>query len=306
MSNTVIQCSDTCAITKGIAGCRANAATCNEDLSSVRLVKRGTFPHSWRKYLFSTFDGFFEASAVKQVQGWSLGISSQVGCPIGCVFCATGKGGFTRNLSSAELVSQMKLLMADVPESVHEIRFDGQGEPLLNLEAVQEAWRVVGNTEIVVSTCGVPEGIRQFTQLYGGKSRLRVTLHTVDQEIRNQLMPGAAQWPLEDLARALEIWSDEHPNKLQLEWGLLPGVNDRKKDLLAAARFADRVGASLRLSVLTEIGSLQQHTSQQSIPSPQDLLLCAKAYLEEAGVPVVVQEPYPESPISVKWYKNNK
>lgn len=298
----------------------------NEHTSPMHIVQRGTYAHGWRKYLLSVGEEVFEATAVKQEGGWSVGLSSQIGCPIGCTFCATGKGGFHRSLSSTELASQLELLACDVSGLITEIRFDAQGEPLLNIDAVDKVvallserasvqdsctrnTKLASNLQLVISTCGVPAGIKRMLD-WQIDCRLQVTVHTLEQALRSCLMPGTVSWPIADLTSALETWSHANPDTLQLEWGLLSGVNDGEKDMLSLARFAKQTGACVRLGVLTEVDDIEQPTARtvashhKATLSPLEQLLRAKTTLEDAGVSVTIHEPFSQNPISMKWYRN--
>lgn len=181
-------------------------------------------------------------------------ISSQVGCPVGCAFCATGRGGFERNLTVAEIVDQVRVATALVAEEgrrLSNLVFMGMGEPLLNLQAVLDSIRAItdprglnlGHRAISVSTVGIPAGIRRLGRAEP-QVNLALSLHAADDRIRAQLIPETYRHPL---ARILEAAWDHFEithRKLMVEYVLLEGINDSAAD-------ARRLAALLQGHVVT-------------------------------------------------------
>jgi 23S rRNA (adenine2503-C2)-methyltransferase len=164
-------------------------------------------------------------------------LSTQAGCPMGCVFCKTGTLGFSRNLDSGEMVEQFLQLRSIAPDISH-IVIMGMGEPLLNLPELRKALEVLtdpgglglSKRRITLSTSGIIEGIRDLTQS-GPAIRLAVSLTTADQELRERLMPVAATNPLRDLKEALHAYQGQWNHRITLEAVLLGGINTRQKDM---------------------------------------------------------------------------
>lgn len=133
----------------------------NESSSvDVRLVQRGTFARGWRKYLLVTRGLPFEAWAYRGEKGWEIGFSCQIGCPVGCKFCATGQSGFVRDLTVDEIDAQIKLICDDVPGPVSALSAAAQGEPLLCEPAVRQVFARYEGLARSVATCGVPQGVK--------------------------------------------------------------------------------------------------------------------------------------------------
>jgi len=161
-------------------------------------------------------------------------VSSMVGCPLGCTFCATGRHGFVRDLTRGEILEQVYRVAArSAPErGVTNVVFMGMGEPLLNLEPVLGAARVLADPEglglsgrhITISTVGVVEGIRQLTDARTN-FRLAVSLHAPDQALRERLIPAARRWPLADLLDALHEHAQTASRDITIEYCLIDGVN---------------------------------------------------------------------------------
>ena len=177
-------------------------------------------------------------------------VSSQVGCPMACEFCATGKGGWQRNLSTAEIVDQVLTVQEDFGERVTHVVFMGMGEPLLNGEAVLGAIRClnedvgIGQRWITLSTVGIPGQIRRLAQrslssavpkqspqsdqdTRSHQFTLAVSLHASNQALRDALIPSAKTYPLEALLQECRDYVAQTHRRVSFEYILLANVNDR-------------------------------------------------------------------------------
>jgi 23S rRNA (adenine2503-C2)-methyltransferase len=191
-------------------------------------------------------------------------LSTQAGCPAGCVFCKTGTG-FSRNLSSAEIVEQfLSLGKAAVenavgdPDSsarpVSNIVVMGMGEPLLNLEELRKALAVItckqgigfSRRRITVSTCGIAQGIADIAA-NGPGVRLALSLTTADEHLRRRLMPIAASQNLRNVKEALLCFQKQGGGRVTLEAVLLGGINTRGEDARSIAEFAKGLDAVVNL-----------------------------------------------------------
>lgn len=164
-------------------------------------------------------------------------VSSQVGCPMACDFCATGKGGFRRNLSAAEIIDQVLTVQEDFGQRVSHIVFMGMGEPLLNIDAVLDAIRClnqdigIAQRSMTVSTVGLPGQIRRL----GERSEpgrllqftLAVSLHASNQALRERLIPSAKSYPLSLLLQECRDYVILTHRRVSFEYILLAGLNDR-------------------------------------------------------------------------------
>lgn len=171
-------------------------------------------------------------------------LSSQAGCPMGCVFCKTGQLGFLRNLDAAEIVEQF-LHLKSLCQDISNIVVMGMGEPLLNLAALRQALAVICHPEglglsrrrITVSTAGIAEGIREMAD-HGPETRLAVSITSADEELRARLMPVNKNSSLSSLKDALLYYQSQKDRRITLEAVLLGGVNTRQKDIDAMVSFA--------------------------------------------------------------------
>lgn len=194
---------------------------------------------------------------------FSACVSSQAGCALGCVFCATGRLGLRRNLEAWEIVEQVRLLRATLGpgQRIHGVVFQGMGEPLSNLDRVLDAIRVLSDPcalaidarGITVCTSGLPSGIRRLAR-EAPKVRLGLSVSTARPDVRRRLMPIAESHPLDEVMDAVA----EHVGATGLApmWAVTPlaGVNDTDEDARALAElhaaFTARTGVRPRLSVV--------------------------------------------------------
>ena len=158
-----------------------------------------------------------------------------------CDFCATGKGGFTRNLSTHEIVDQVLTVQQDFGRSVSHIVFMGMGEPLLNTENVLAAVRCInedmgiGQRHLTISTVGVQNRIRKLAQ-YRGQFTLAVSLHASNQADREKLIPSAKHYGLDRLMADCREYVKITGRRLSIEYILLAGVNDRPEHAIELAK----------------------------------------------------------------------
>ncbi len=194
-------------------------------------------------------------------------VSSQVGCAVGCVFCATGQLGLLRQLNPAEIVDQVRLA-AGVAASAGwtgplHVVFMGMGEPLQNYSAVVRAISLlqdwgISPRRVVVSTSGLVPEIDRLATL-GLPLRLAISLHAADDETRNRLVPLNRKYPIQELAAAATRFARATSRRVSLEYVLIAGVNDRREDARALAQLALRVGAHVNLIPMNSIDHSELH-----------------------------------------------
>ena len=219
------------------------------------------------KFLLRMEDGALVESVLIPSEGrdgnrrWSQCLSSQVGCAMGCTFCATGSMGFSRNLSMGEILGQVLVARDYLGDTrpdwpvLRNLVFMGMGEPLLNWGAVKDALTSLNDDRglnfsprrITVSTCGIREGLRELGE--SGLAYLAVSLHAPNQALRERLMPRAARWPLPELMGALASYPLKTRERITFEYLLLGGVNDSPEHAAELARLVSRVRGKLNLIV---------------------------------------------------------
>ncbi|MCK5177661.1 MAG: 23S rRNA (adenine(2503)-C(2))-methyltransferase RlmN [Candidatus Aenigmarchaeota archaeon] len=161
-------------------------------------------------------------------------ISTQIGCAVGCVFCATGKKGFTRNLTAREMIEQLITIQKDTGLQVTNLVFMGQGEPLLNYNETVKAIEIInsefkiGMRRITVSTCGIVPNIYKLTEI-NRQLILALSLHAPDHELRKKLMPIENKYPIDEVIKALKFFVQKTGRRVTIEYVLIDGINDNIK-----------------------------------------------------------------------------
>ncbi|MEM9004392.1 MAG: 23S rRNA (adenine(2503)-C(2))-methyltransferase RlmN [Cyanobacteria bacterium P01_F01_bin.86] len=202
-------------------------------------------PDDTVKYLLKLADGhIIEAVGIPTAKRLTVCVSSQVGCPMACDFCATGKGGFLRNLATHEIVDQVLTVQEEFGQRVSNIVFMGMGEPLLNSPSVVQAIRSlnqdigIGQRSMTLSTVGIPGRIRQLADEHL-QVTLAVSLHASNQPLRETLIPSARRYPLEALIEECYQYVHVTGRRVTFEYILLAGLNDLPQH---ASELADLVG----------------------------------------------------------------
>lgn len=161
----------------------------------------------------------------------SVCVSSQIGCAVGCIFCATAIGGFVRNLTAGEIVDEVLTLQRESGRRVTHVVYMGMGEPLLNDEEVLKSIRLLNDEvgvamrHIAISTVGIPARIRKLAR-EKLQIRLAVSLHAADDATRRRIMPVAARYPLYELIEACRSYADQTHRRITFEYLLIRNVND--------------------------------------------------------------------------------
>jgi 23S rRNA (adenine2503-C2)-methyltransferase len=194
------------------------------------------------KYLLRLSDNqIIETVGIPTAKRLTVCVSSQVGCPMGCDFCATGKGGFLRNLAAHEIIDQVLTVQEDFGQRVSNIVFMGMGEPLLNVDQVLAAVRSlnedvgIGQRSITISTVGIPNAIRRLAE-HQLQATLAVSLHASNQALREQLIPSARRFSLEALLAECQEYVALTGRRVSFEYILLGGLNDRPEHAIELAQ----------------------------------------------------------------------
>ena len=221
------------------------------EVGRLKEVHRSVAADATTKLLLSTDDGeTIETVGIPTDQRLTGCVSSQVGCPMACRFCATGKGGLQRSLQTHEIVDQVLSVREAMDRRPSHIVFMGMGEPLLNSEAVLKAIRClnddlgIGQRRITVSTVGVPKTLPQLAELAlktlgRAQFTLAVSLHAPNQALREELIPTAHAYPFEALLEDCRHYLALTGRRVSFEYIILGDLNDRPEH---AAELADRVG----------------------------------------------------------------
>lgn len=240
------------------------------------------------KFLWALDDGeAIESVLIPEGKRRTLCISSQAGCALGCIFCATGRMGFRRNLSAGEIAAQVReLVIRDPALKPTNIVFMGMGEPLLNWDAVDTTLTIlnqpegfgIGARHITVSTVGILPSLAKFARR-SEQFRLAVSLHAPAPALRRELMPIEKKYTLPDLMKALQ----QFRRRVTLEYVLIGGKNDSLETADQLARLAQPLEALVNLLPLHPGGA------PDLTPTPRAQMLAFERRLKHHGVEAVLR-----------------
>ncbi len=245
------------------------------------------------KLLLRLVDGeAVECVAIPTARRLTACVSTQVGCAMNCVFCATGLDGLVRNLTAGEIVEQVFHLQAHAQRPVTNVVFMGMGEPLANYDAAVSAVRAMVDPDrldlsarhVTVSTVGLPAAIRRLAA-EDLPITLAISLHAPDDALRARLMPAAARAPLADVLDAAAAFYNSRHREVTLEYTLLAGENDSLACADALARIAGRLRCNVNVIPYNPVPALPYRR-----PSPS----ACKAFLQRlraAGVNANLRRP---------------
>ncbi len=236
------------------------------EINTLNLIsKQGSINSKTVKYLFETKDGNkIESVIIPENSRRTLCVSTQIGCPLDCKFCATGLMGYTRNLSTGEIIDQYLQTLKDIaPEPITNIVFMGMGEPLLNYSATEKTLKIllhdlgnkIGRTRITVSTAGIPHKIIELADS-GTRVKLALSLHSCFDEIRNKIMPINIKYNLEENIEALKYYAKTTKTKIMFEYIMLKGINDREEDLNALIKLCSQVPSKVNIIPFNSIAHI--------------------------------------------------
>ena len=221
------------------------------------------------KYLFSLYDGeCIESVLMKYKYGYTLCVSTQVGCKMGCKFCASTLNGCVRNLSSSEILSQIHAAQNDRNIRISHIVLMGIGEPLDNFENVLKFLELV-NCEsalnismrnISLSTCGIVPKIKEL-QSKKLALTLSVSLHAPNDEIRNKIMPVNKSWGVDELLDACRSYAEDTSRRISFEYSMIKGINDSDE---CANELASKLKGMLAHVNLIPVNSVKENSFNKS------------------------------------------
>lgn len=227
-------------------------------IDPLRLVRKQVSHDGTTKFLFATEDGSLLESVMMVFDyGKSVCVSSQVGCNMGCAFCASGLTKKKRDLTSGEMVAQVLKIQRELDKTndrLSHIVVMGTGEPFDNYENLMTFLETVnhdrglgiGSRHITVSTCGIVPRIYDFSKAHT-QYNLAISLHAPNQALRQELMPVSKAYPLDELMEAIRFYDQENNRRLTFEYILLKGVNDQPEHARQLAKLLKGLNAYVNL-----------------------------------------------------------
>ena len=242
-------------------------------VSKINMKDRLRSSDGTKKFLFELEDGeLIESVFIPTQSRNTVCLSSQVGCKFRCRFCASGLGGFKRDLSCAEIISQL-LVIKDIHNQsrINNVVIMGMGEPLDNYEQVLKAVRVMNNEsclgigarKITISTCGLIPEIEQLSE-EGMQFELSVSLHAADNKTRDFLMPINKKYPLEKLINCVRGYIEETNRQVTFEYVLIQDVNSDKFHAEALIKLLKGMNCNLNIIPYNEISGIKLHRLPKS------------------------------------------
>jgi len=261
-----------------------------ETVSAAESADRSTV-----KWLIRLHDGeTIETVEMAYPDRGTICVSTQVGCAIGCPFCATGKGGFIRNLSAGEIVAQVLIGARNFKEQgrrLTNVVYMGMGEPFLNYEATIKSIRILndhsgfglGARGFTISTSGIVPGIERFAD-EGIQANLAVSLHAGNDRLRDRLVPINRRYPLSELIRACQSYVERTHRRITFEIALIDRVNDSIEN-------AREVSSLLRgLLCHVNLIPLNPVKGTEFARSPNARIIKFEEVLSRAGIPVTIRD----------------
>jgi 23S rRNA (adenine2503-C2)-methyltransferase len=227
----------------------------NYFISKIRVSKKLVDSDGTTKYLFELSDGnSVEAVLLNSGKRQTVCISTQVGCAMNCLFCATGRIKFQRNLSTAEIVDQVHAIAGRTGERITNVVYMGMGEPLSNYDALIKAVGIlndpngknIGIRHQTISTCGDAAGIRKLAG-ENIRPRLAVSLNACTDRVRSPLMPINVRYPISELLRAVRFYQSRTKMRVTFEYVLLQDLNDSISDAQMLTRLLKGVMCNINL-----------------------------------------------------------
>jgi 23S rRNA (adenine2503-C2)-methyltransferase len=259
-------------------------------ISSISFLESQTDPDGTVKYLFGLPDGnLIETVRLNDNGRCTVCLSTQAGCRMGCLFCATGQIQFKRNLTAAEIADQVyQIETAAGP--IDNLVYMGMGEPLDNFEEVLRSLEILGDPKgrflgmrhITISTCGLAEGIERLAQA-PLQPRLAVSLHAADEHLRRRLMPVARKEPLPKLFDALRNYQKKTGKRITFEYCMMKDVNDSPEDAAKLIQLIRGLKANVNLIEMNDFPGCPYQAS------PQVRIKTFAAILEKAGIETVIR-----------------
>lgn len=243
------------------------------------------------KYLFALEDeNIIESVMMRYTHGNSVCISSQVGCRMGCKFCASTIDGLVRNLTASEMLDQVYRIQKLLGERISNIVVMGSGEPMDNYENLVQFVRMISDENglhisqrnITVSTCGIVPKMRQLAD-EGLQITLALSLHAPNDEIRKELMPIANRYTIKEILKACRYYFEKTGRRVTFEYSLVQGVNDNEKE---ARRLISLLSSMHGHVNLIPVNPIKERNFLQSTPKS---ILAFKNLLEKSGINVTIR-----------------
>ncbi len=261
-------------------------------LDNIKIAKRVTSDKDrTTKYLYELQDGhIIEGVLMSYKHGYSICVSTQVGCKMGCTFCASAIGGIERNLTAGEIIGQLYTVEKDMGIKISNVVLMGSGEPLDNYEEVLQFLKLVndpkgynlGMRHITLSTCGIADKIKDLAD-ENMQLTLAISLHCANDEERTALMPVNKKYNLTALMKACHYYTDVTNRRITFEYGLIAGVNDTEERAKELGKLIQGMLCHVNLIPINQV------IERDYQPSKESSIAKFKKVLEGYGVTTTIR-----------------
>jgi 23S rRNA (adenine2503-C2)-methyltransferase len=253
-----------------------------------------------KKYLFKTIDDYkIESVIIPEDKRTTLCISTQVGCPLDCKFCATGLMKYKRNLTVGEIVDQYLLTAKEIGKAnITNIVFMGMGEPLLNFENTlkslsiftDELTKGISRNHITISTAGIAPKIIELANS-GIRVKLALSLHSCFEDTRNLIMPINKKYSLKENLSALKYYTKKTRTRATFEYIMLKGINDSDDDIKALIRLCSNIPSKINVIPFNSIKHMNPEGISSTLePTPHNEILDFVQRLRDNNITVMVRD----------------
>jgi len=260
-------------------------------ISQLKIIEKLTDPDGTAKYFFETADGQkIESVLLDETGRKTICLSTQIGCRLGCKFCATGYLKFQRNLTAGEIADEVIKISADSNCKINNLVYMGMGEPLDNYENTLKAVRIlsdqsgkkIGARRQTISTVGLPAGIKKLADedIY---PRLAVSLHAADNNLRKQIVPAANRYPLPQLINAMKYYQQKTDRRITIEYCMMENINDGDDCARRLVQFLKGFEANVNLI------EYNPHPGCDFKSSPKERIKSFKDILMQSGIETIIR-----------------
>jgi len=213
-----------------------------------------------------------EAKSEEEQKRLTLCVSTQVGCPLDCQFCATAMMGFVRNLTAGEIIDQVLQVKKISGRQITNLVYMGMGEPLMNYDNVMKSVDIITNSmgiaarRVTISTAGWVPGIRRMAD-ENRKVKLAISLHTLDERIRQKIMPITRKFSLRELLESIQYYYRKVRQRVTFEYILFAGLNDSDEDIARLIRLSKMIPSKVNIIPFHSIGSTNPDSASKLRPT---------------------------------------
>ena len=241
------------------------------DLLSIHSTQKSKKDNTVKFLLKTLDDNYIETVSMIEEDRHTVCISSQIGCNVDCDFCATGKMGLIRNLSTGEIIEQLLIVKKNINKKITNIVFMGMGEPFLNYKNVIKSCEIftnpkafnLGTKRITISTAGILSKIKTYIK-EEHKYKLAISLNASNNKVRSEIMPINNKWSIQDIIVAIQKYKFNKHRVIMFEYVLLDGLNDNKEDALELSSLLKNIPCKINLIPFNSIyGKFKRPTNER-------------------------------------------